>query len=54
VLADFLFTAEQAAAMLDPGGRRLRVVGAPARQALDPDGQPITIHDAVLHAVRRR
>jgi SAM-dependent methyltransferase len=53
-LPDFFFTADQIAATLDPADWQIVVAAAPERQALDPDGRPVTIHDAVLHAVRRR
>jgi SAM-dependent methyltransferase len=53
-LPDFLYTAEQVAATLDPDTWEITLAAAPERQAIDPDGHPITIHDAVLHAVRRR
>jgi SAM-dependent methyltransferase len=46
-----LFTAEQVAAGLDPGDWHI-VVASPERQAIDPDGQPVTIRDAVMRAVR--
>ncbi|MFV2083682.1 FAD-dependent oxidoreductase [Micromonospora sp. LOL_021] len=53
-MRDLLFTAEQVAAVLDPRQwASIRAETAP-RSATDPDGNPITIHDAVLHAVRRR
>jgi 2-polyprenyl-3-methyl-5-hydroxy-6-metoxy-1,4-benzoquinol methylase len=53
-LPDFLYTAEQVAATLDPDTWEIVEASAPRRQARDPDGQPLTISDAVLHAVRRR
>jgi 2-polyprenyl-3-methyl-5-hydroxy-6-metoxy-1,4-benzoquinol methylase len=52
-LVDFLFTAEQVAAALTPEEWQIVVCDAPERQALDPDGQPVTIRDAVLKATRR-
>jgi 2-polyprenyl-3-methyl-5-hydroxy-6-metoxy-1,4-benzoquinol methylase len=52
-MQDFLFTAEQVAAVLDPAEWEILVCDAPARDATDPEGQPITIHDAVLKARRR-
>jgi SAM-dependent methyltransferase len=51
-LHNFMFTADQVAAVLDPGEWKIHVEDTPARQALDPDGLPITIHDAVLSAFR--
>jgi SAM-dependent methyltransferase len=53
-LPDLMFTAEQIAATLDPGEWEIVVAAAPERQAIDPDGQRVTIRDAVLHAVRRQ
>lgn len=53
-LADFMFTAEQVAARLDPAEWHVVVAEAAPREATDLDGQPITIHDAVLRAERRR
>jgi SAM-dependent methyltransferase len=47
------FTAEQVAATLDPGDWSVDVAEAAARQTTDPDGAPVTVHDAVLRAVRR-
>jgi SAM-dependent methyltransferase len=53
-LPDFLFTADQVAAVLEPADWQVLVAAAPERQALDPDGRPLTIHDAVLRAQRRK
>jgi SAM-dependent methyltransferase len=53
-LPDLFFTADQVAASLDPDHWQVIVVAAPARQTLDPEGRPITIHDAVMHATRRK
>jgi SAM-dependent methyltransferase len=50
---DFYYTPEEMAASLDPAAWEVVVAAAPARQANDPDGNTITIHDAVLHARRR-
>lgn len=50
---DFLFTADEIAAALDPDDWQVIIAAAPERQTLDPDGRPVTIHDAVLRAVRR-
>jgi SAM-dependent methyltransferase len=50
---ELLFTADQIAVTLDPDDWQITVT-APERQAVDPDGQSVTIHDAVLRAVRRR
>lgn len=51
-LPDLMFTAEQVASVLDPADWRVVRADAPGRTAVDPDGRSITIHDAVLHAVR--
>jgi 2-polyprenyl-3-methyl-5-hydroxy-6-metoxy-1,4-benzoquinol methylase len=49
---ELFFTAEEVAAALDPDAWTV-VLAAPAeRAALDGDGLPITVHDAVLRAVR--
>jgi SAM-dependent methyltransferase len=53
-LPDFLFTADQIAATLEPDDWQFIVAAAPERQTLDPDGRPVTIHDAVLRAQRRK
>lgn len=55
-LSDFFYTEDQVAATLEPNDWQIVVAASPERQALDPNGngQPITIRDAVLHAVRRR
>jgi thioredoxin reductase/SAM-dependent methyltransferase len=50
-IPDALFTAEQAAAVLDPDEWTV-TTSTPARPATDPEGRPITVHDAVLRAVR--
>ena len=52
-LPDFFYTADQVAAVLAPDEWQIVVAAAPERQALDPDGRPITIRDAVLRAQRR-
>jgi SAM-dependent methyltransferase len=52
-LPDLFFTADEIAANLDPGAWQIVVAAAPQRQALDPDGRSVTIHDAVLNARRR-
>jgi SAM-dependent methyltransferase len=49
-----MFTAEQIAAWLDPGEWSITIAAAPAREAVDPDGASVTIHDAVLQASRLR
>ena len=52
-LPDFMYTAEQVAATLDPDEWEIVVAGAPEREVRDPEGRPITIRDAVLRARRR-
>ena len=51
---ELYYTAEEIAARLDPAEWEIVVIAAPAREAVDPDGQTVTIHDTVLRAVRRR
>lgn len=51
-MPDMMFTAEQAAALLDPAGWRVRVAETRPRPAVDRDGRPATVHDAVLVAER--
>ena len=53
-LPELLFTAEQVTATLDPDDWTILVAAAPERQATDPDGHAITIHDTVVKAQRRR
>jgi SAM-dependent methyltransferase len=52
-LPDLMFTADEIAAALNPDEWHIIVAAAPERQAVDPDGQPITIRDAVLRAIRQ-
>jgi 2-polyprenyl-3-methyl-5-hydroxy-6-metoxy-1,4-benzoquinol methylase len=47
-------SAEQLAAMLDPGSWEVLVATAIGRTATDLDGQPVTVKDTVLRAARRR
>ena len=53
-LPDLFFTAEQVAAGLDPDDWQLVVAASPERQTLDAEGRPVTISDAVMHAIRRK
>jgi SAM-dependent methyltransferase len=53
VLRDMLFTAEDAAAALDPAEWEVSVQ-APQRTVTGPDGSTVTRRDALLRAVRRR
>ena len=50
---EMFFTAADVAASLDPGEWDTAVSEARARPSIDPDGRSITIHDAVLRAVRK-
>jgi SAM-dependent methyltransferase len=52
-LPDLFFTAEQVAAGLDPDDWQVVVAASPERQAFDSEGRPVTIRDAVMHAIRR-
>lgn len=51
-LPHLMFTAEQAATVLDPSTWDITTAAA-ERPGTDPDGRPITLTDAVLRAVRR-
>jgi SAM-dependent methyltransferase len=51
-LPDLFFTADQVAAGLDPDDWQVIVAAAPERQTLDSEGRPVTISDAVMHAIR--
>jgi SAM-dependent methyltransferase len=51
-LPELFFTADELAALLDPATWQILVAAAPARQATNPEGQPVTVHDAVLLARR--
>src|SRR5262249_22711781 len=50
---DMMFTAEQLAANLDRNGWHILVAESRPRAATGHDGEPVTIHDAVLVARRR-
>jgi SAM-dependent methyltransferase len=52
-LPELFFDAEEIAAALDPDAWDVVTAAAPERETLDPNGDPVTIRDAVLHAVRR-
>jgi hypothetical protein len=52
--ADMFRSAEDIATSLDPGEWEITVADDIGRSATDPDGQPATIRDTVLRAVRRR
>jgi SAM-dependent methyltransferase len=51
--ADLFFTAEDVAGGLEAGEWDIVVAAAAERQAPDPDGQLVTVRDAVVHALRR-
>ena len=48
-----LFTPDEMAALLDPTEWQIVVSATPSRAAKDLEGQPMTIHDSVLLALRR-
>jgi len=51
-LPEVLATGEQMAAVLDPAAWTI-TTAAPDRPGADADGNAVTLHDAVLRAVRR-
>ena len=51
---DLFWYAEDIAASLEPGRWEIRVAEASGRSAIDHDGQPVTVRDTVLRAVRQR
>ncbi|MCU7820543.1 class I SAM-dependent methyltransferase [Kitasatospora sp. DSM 101779] len=53
LLPEMLFTPEEAAAGLDPADWQVRTARTRPRRAEDRTGRPVTVHDAVLVAVRR-
>jgi SAM-dependent methyltransferase len=53
MVPDLFFTAEEIAESLDPGQWDVLVADAKPRPATNPEGQEITIHDAVLRARKR-
>jgi SAM-dependent methyltransferase len=52
-MPELFYTAEETAGSLDPGRWDVLVADARPRLATDPDGQEVTIHDAVLRARKR-
>jgi SAM-dependent methyltransferase len=52
LMQDAMFTAEQVASEMDPHAWRLDVVETAARTVTSPDGEQVTVHDAVLRAHR--
>jgi SAM-dependent methyltransferase len=53
-LPELFFTADEVAGTLDPAQWDILAADARPRQATDPAGQEITIHDAVLRARKRQ
>ena len=51
---DLFFTGEDIVAQLDLAEWDILTNAAMARTTTDPEGRPVTIHDAVLRARRRR
>jgi SAM-dependent methyltransferase len=49
---DLFYTATEVAGLLQPGQWQVVVEAAYPRPAKGRDGQPVTVHDAVLHALR--
>jgi len=52
-MPELFFTASEIAVSLDTHTWEIAVVAAPERSTTDPEGQTVTIHDAVLAARRR-
>jgi SAM-dependent methyltransferase len=52
-MPEVFFAASDVAACLDPTAWDIVVVAAPERATTDPQGCPVTVHDAVLRARRR-
>ena len=50
---DRFFTGDDIATRLDPAVWEIVTNAAPGREVTDSDGNPVTIHDTVLHARRR-
>jgi SAM-dependent methyltransferase len=53
-LPELFCTAEELAAFLDPEAWKIVTAAAPERTVNGPEGTPVTIHDTVMHARRRR
>lgn len=51
-LPDLFFTGDDVVALLDPGEWDIVTNAAPGREATDPEGQVVTIHDTVIRARR--
>jgi SAM-dependent methyltransferase len=52
-MPDFYYTADDIAALLEPGDWDIVDAASCARSAVDPNGRTITVHDTVLKARRR-
>jgi len=52
-LPDLFFTGDELAAPLDPGSWEIVTNDARGREATDPDGRTVTVHDTVFRARRR-
>ena len=52
-MPEIFFTASEVAASLDPHAWEIVVDATPGRSTTDPGGHTLTIHDAVLRALRR-
>lgn len=51
---DMFYAATELADRLDPSRWEILAADAPSRSETGPDGAPVTVHDAVLHARLRR
>ena len=51
-LPDLFFTGDDVVALLDPGGWDIITNAAAGREATDPEGRTVTIHDTVIRARR--
>jgi SAM-dependent methyltransferase len=52
-MAELFYTGDEIAALLDDGDWEVVTNAAPGREATDPDGNAVTIHDTVFRASRR-
>jgi SAM-dependent methyltransferase len=53
-MPELFYTGDDIATLLDAGGWEIVTNDAPGRTVTDPDGDPVTIHDTVFRAMRRR
>lgn len=53
-MPELFYTGDDIAAMLDIDAWKVVTNDAPGRAVTDPDGNPVTIHDTVFRATRRR